>query len=200
MLNEVSSNTCRGLDSGGFLAFWVSSFFLALRTPSNCEVKNSQFCFMVPTWILAAYSWNPCRTPCASQRWHPNWISHGLRPVPPCRFSLQVPCFPVAQQWTGADPGFTYPNIGAPAYFRVADFEYAGIIQGWTIKEDEGGNPVYNVKLTDPRAILDHVQVILDTYEGNTTLSGLYNLLNVYAYLEYTSGDCQDRVLLLHRK
>ena len=103
--------------------------------------------------------------------------------------------FPVAQQWTGADPGFTYPNIGAPAYFRVADFEYSGIIQGWTIKEDESGKPVYNVKLTDPRAILDHVQVILDNYEGNTTLSGLYNLLNVYAYLEYTSGDCQDRVV-----
>ena len=73
--------------------------------------------------------------------------------------------FPVAQQWTGADPGFTYPNIGAPAYFRVADFEYSGIIQGWTIKEDESGKPVYNVKLTDPRAILDHVQVILDNYE-----------------------------------
>ena len=33
---------------------------------------------------------------------------------------------------TLADPGFTDPNIGAPAYFRVAGFEYAGIIQSYS--------------------------------------------------------------------
>ena len=99
------------------------------------------------------------------------------------------------QEFSGPDPGFTYPNIGAPAYFRVADFEYAGIIQGWTIKEDSSGSPVFTVKLTDPRNILENVQIVLDNYEGNTTLGGLYNLLNVYAYLEYTSADCQDAVV-----
>ena len=31
--------------------------------------------------------------------------------------------------FTGPDPGFTSPNIGAPAYFRVNDFEFAGLIQ-----------------------------------------------------------------------
>ena len=36
--------------------------------------------------------------------------------------------------WYDADPGFTRPNCGAPVYFRVADFEYSGLIQGWKIK------------------------------------------------------------------
>ena len=49
------------------------------------------------------------------------------------------------QEFSGPDPGFTYPNVGAPAYFRVADFEYAGIIQGWTLKEDSSGSPVFTV-------------------------------------------------------
>ena len=100
--------------------------------------------------------------------------------------------FPTAQQWTAADPGFTEPNIGAPAYFRVADFEYTGLIQSWTIKEGADGSPIYTVKLVDPRPILDHTQLILDSYEGS--VQGMYNLLNVYGYLEYTDNDCQDQI------
>ena len=108
--------------------------------------------------------------------------------------------FPVAQLWYGADPGFTFPNVGAPVYFRVEDFEYSGLIQGWTIKESPSGSPVYTVKIVDPRPVLDHTQIILDSYEGS--INGVYNLLNVYAYLEYTSGgtgnrntDCEDNVV-----
>jgi len=93
---------------------------------------------------------------------------------------------------TNPDPGFTYPNIGAPVYFRVANFEYSGIIQGWTVKEGSDGNPVFSVKIVDPRVILDNVQVILDNYEGSlydsTTRRSVYNLLNVYGYLEWTNG------------
>jgi len=108
--------------------------------------------------------------------------------------------FQVAQLWYGADPGFTFPNIGAPVYFRVEDFEYSGLIQGWTIKESPSGSPVYTVKIVDPRPVLDHTQIILDSYEGS--INGVYNLLNVYAYLEYTSGgtgnsntDCADNIV-----
>ena len=76
-----------------------------------------------------------------------------------------------------SDPGFTEPNIGAPAYFRVADFEYAGIIQSYTRKDGADGNPVFSVKLTDPRVILEHTQLILDNYEGS--VKGMHNLINV---------------------
>ena len=36
-------------------------------------------------------------------------------------------------QHTGPDPGFTNPNIGAPAYFRVQDFEFTGLIQSLSL-------------------------------------------------------------------
>jgi len=104
------------------------------------------------------------------------WAGHGVYVTP--------------QYWTAADPGFTFPNVGAPVYFRVADFEYSGLIQGWTVKEGADGYPVYTVKLIDPRAILDHAQVILDKYEGGH--QGLYNLFNVYGYLEGTASNCPD--------
>ena len=60
-----------------------------------------------------------------------------------------------------ADPGFTEPVLGSPVYFRVANFEYAGIFQSWTQKNDAGGNPVFTVKLTDPRMLLDNIQLIV---------------------------------------
>ena len=74
------------------------------------------------------------------------------------------------------------PNIGAPAYFRVRDFEFSGLIQSMTQKESAGGNPTYTVKLIDPRPILDHAQLILDSYQGGHT--NLLNLFNIYAFLE----------------
>ena len=42
------------------------------------------------------------------------------------------------QTYVGADPGFIgedTPIIGAPAYFRVGDFEFSGIISDW-VKAD----------------------------------------------------------------
>ena len=99
--------------------------------------------------------------------------------------------FTSAQSWTKADPGFTYPNIGAPAYFRVADFEFAGLIQAWTEKKGADGLPAFSVKLVDPRPILDHAKIILDSYQGTNlvgqTVGGsirLHNIFNVYSYLE----------------
>mgnify|MGYP004450583473 FL=1 len=96
------------------------------------------------------------------------------------------------------DPGFgglnalraypnNAPNIGAPAYFRVANFEYAGIIQSLNQKEGADGLPVYSVKMGDPRSILDNVQVIVDNYEG--TINGMHNLVNVYGFLESLASE-----------
>tara|TARA_Y100000593_G_scaffold78548_1_gene145971 strand:+ start:2017 stop:6522 length:4506 start_codon:yes stop_codon:yes gene_type:complete len=93
----------------------------------------------------------------------------------------------LAQNWTDADPGFTYPNIGAPAYFRVANFEFSGLIQAWTEKKGADGLPTFSVKLVDPRPILDHAKVILDAYQGTNLIGAgnhLHNIFNVYAYLE----------------
>jgi hypothetical protein len=93
-----------------------------------------------------------------------------------------------AQTTTDADPGFIYPDVGSPAYFRIADFEYCGIIQSWTEKKGANGNPVFSVKLTDPRVILDSVQIIVDDYVSG--VENVYNLINVYGYLEATDLDC----------
>jgi len=92
------------------------------------------------------------------------------------------------QTTTDADPGFIYPDVGSPAYFRINDFEYCGIIQSWTEKKGANGNPIYSIKMTDPRIILDSVQIIVDDYVSG--VNGLYNLINVYGYLEATDLDC----------
>ena len=93
-----------------------------------------------------------------------------------------------ARTTTSADPGFTYPDVGSPAYFRVADFEYCGIIQSWTQKKGANGNPTFSIKLSDPRVVLDSVQIIVDDYVSS--VNNLYNLINVYGYLEATDLDC----------
>lgn len=93
-----------------------------------------------------------------------------------------------AQTTTAADPGFIYPDVGSPAYFRVADFEYCGIIQSWTEKKGANGNPTFSIKLSDPRVVLDSVQIIVDDYVSG--VNNVYNLINVYGYLEATDLDC----------
>ena len=108
-----------------------------------------------------------------------------------------------AEITTEADPGFTFPNIGAPAYFRVADFEFTGLIQSYTQKEGTGGT-TYSVKLVDPRVILDSTQVILDSYEGTipnfNTNNAFRNLFNVYGFLEFIqTSNLDDRCTTAQR-
>ena len=99
-----------------------------------------------------------------------------------------------------ADPGFIEPEPGCAAYFRVEEysdgsteaerggFEYCGIIESWNRKKDAGNNPTYTVKLTDPRAILENSQVIVNDFPGTT--SGVWNMINAYAYVESLGGSC----------
>lgn len=86
--------------------------------------------------------------------------------------------------WTQADPGFEKyrPAVGAPVYFRVADFEFAGIVQSWNKRDDTSGLNQYTVNISDPRFILQNTQLILN--ENNGSVGGLYNVLNVFGYLE----------------
>ncbi len=89
------------------------------------------------------------------------------------------------QSWAIADPGFvglTTPIIGAPAYFRVGDFEYSGLIQSWEETNSESEAPVYQVKLVDPRAILENCQIIINEYAGG--VGSTYNLINAFGFSE----------------
>jgi len=98
------------------------------------------------------------------------------------------------------DPGFTFPEPGVAAYFRVEEnpdglteaarggFEYAGLVEGWTERNDPNGFPVYTVKLTDPRVVLENTQVIVNDYPGGT--SGVWNLINAYGFVESLGTTC----------
>lgn len=91
---------------------------------------------------------------------------------------------------TDADPGFVYPTVGAPVYFRVGDFEFAGVIQSWSQKSDSGGNPTFNVSITDPRFLLENLQLIVSDYADS--VEGTYNLINVYGFLESLGTFCPE--------
>jgi len=125
-------------------------------------------------------------------------------------FPTDAPSF-VATTHTEADPGFSFPELGAPVYFRVADFEYSGILQSWNKKKGSDGNPIYSVKITDPRALLDNVQVIIGEYQGGIqgiecietmvpSLSPpancydptyqLVNIINAYGFLDSIKANC----------
>jgi hypothetical protein len=125
-------------------------------------------------------------------------------------FQTDSPSF-TATTHIEADPGFTFPEVGAPMYFRVADFEYSGILQSWNQKKGSDGNPVYTVKLVDPRSLLDNVQVIIGEYQGpiqgmecidnmlpggtpgvgcNTPTYQLVNIINAYGFLDSLKKNC----------
>ena len=97
-----------------------------------------------------------------------------------------------------ADPGFLAPDPGVAVYFRMEEdpdnptskggFEYCGILQSWVESTNAQGNPTYTVQVTDPRVILENTQLILDSYPGPT--SGVWNLINVYAYVENIGTSC----------
>jgi hypothetical protein len=85
-----------------------------------------------------------------------------------------------------ADPGFTAPNVGSPAYLRVEDWEFSGIIQSYSQINNDSGNPTYEVVLVDPRQILAGTQVIIGDYAGGVV--GTPNVLNAYGFAEAYAG------------
>ena len=69
----------------------------------------------------------------------------------------------------------------------IHHFVFGGILQSYTQNRSSAGNPLYNVKLVDPRDILSNAQVILSNYQGTTFNNK--NLFNVYGFLEYDPSD-----------
>jgi hypothetical protein len=105
----------------------------------------------------------------------------------------------VATTTNSADPGFFFGNgepraqIGTPAYFRVEDFEFVGLIQSWKRIESARGN-TYEVKLVDPREILRGAQLIIGDYAGRVSNSTAtiypYNIFNVFGFMEQFGTSC----------
>lgn len=95
------------------------------------------------------------------------------------------------QDWSAADPGFyglTTPIIGAPVYFRFGDFEFSGLVQNWKEIYSESAFNVYEVKIVDPRQILENSQVIINEYAGG--VSTLYNIINAFGFMETLGASC----------
>ena len=89
------------------------------------------------------------------------------------------------RHWVKADPGFfTYgkngteaASLGSAVYFRVADFEFCGLLQSWSESKGTGGNPTYSVKIVDPRAVLEGTELIIGDYASS--VHGTFILINV---------------------
>lgn len=80
--------------------------------------------------------------------------------------------------------------IGFPVYFNAGDsFSFNGILVNWTKNTSQGGQ-TYNVKVNDPRSLLELAEVVVDSYCGPPQAS--INYFNVYAFYEQGvyNGDC----------
>lgn len=99
-----------------------------------------------------------------------------------------------------SDPGFTYPEPGCAVYFRLEEnpdgeteserggFEYSGLVESWNERFDQNGNPVYVVKIGDPRIVLENTQVIVNEYPNR--VDDVWNAINAYGYVESLGFPC----------
>ncbi len=76
---------------------------------------------------------------------------------------------------------FTPGNVGRPVTFQFGRFTFTGILSAYHEDLSTGGL-VYEATVVDPRDLLEGVQLILDGYTGS--VFSIYNVLNVYGYLE----------------
>ena len=80
-------------------------------------------------------------------------------------------------------------QVGDAVYFNAGAFKFGGVLSTWTISQGSGGK-VYNVKVVDPRQLLENTAVIVDSYLGPP--SQTVNYFNVYNINEGSvlGGDC----------
>ena len=62
---------------------------------------------------------------------------------------------------------------------------FGGILQSFVQNRSMAGNPLYSVKVVDPREILSNVTLVLNNYAGTTF--DKYNLYNIYGFLEFNA-------------
>lgn len=84
---------------------------------------------------------------------------------------------------------FTGQVVGAPLYFGAGAFSFGGVLTNWTVNQG-GSGKTYNVKMVDPRQLLENCVVIVDSYLGSPIRS--LNYFNAYAYYESSvlNGNC----------
>lgn len=80
------------------------------------------------------------------------------------------------------DDYFSPPDVGSPVYFDYQGWQFNGLLEKHTTNGSDGGSPLYEVTVVDPRVLLDGVQLILSEYSGS--VGGVPNIINVYGYLE----------------
>lgn len=88
---------------------------------------------------------------------------------------------------------FEYVIPGSLVRFQYNDWIFDGILDNYQISRSESGNRVIDVTITDPRTILDGVQLILDGY--NDGVYNIPNLFNIFGHLEsirYGYADVND--------
>jgi hypothetical protein len=84
-------------------------------------------------------------------------------------------------------------EVGSPVYFSAPNdgsgFNFGGVLINWTVNQGSSGK-TYNVKISDPRQLLENTMVIVDTYLGEPIQST--NYFNVYAKIESSvlGGNC----------
>lgn len=81
-------------------------------------------------------------------------------------------------------------EVGSPVYFSAAGtFSFGGILTNWTATQG-GGGKTFNVKVSDPRQLLENTIVIVDSFVGPP--DQLPNYFNVYAFYEkdILNGNC----------
>jgi hypothetical protein len=78
---------------------------------------------------------------------------------------------------------FTPGPIGGPVFFEYDGWEFNGILRNYRKTSGTEGF-IYQAQVTDPRSILDGVQLILDNYQSS--VYRVPNLFNIYGYLENT--------------
>ena len=122
-------------------------------------------------------------------------------PPPEGEYKYYYPKPGVEKRWGEADPGWTNPTIGAPCYFRLGDFEFAGLLQNWEKKHGSGGF-TYTVTLCDPRLLLENVSVIISDYAdsvdggvGSTDTIAVENLINAYGFAEANGFPCSQQLI-----
>ena len=76
---------------------------------------------------------------------------------------------------------FIPPIIYSPVYFSYYGLEFGGILTAISAEISSSGQ-IYRVSISDPRRLLQGVQVILDSYNGTT--NNVPNIINVFGYLE----------------
>lgn len=80
---------------------------------------------------------------------------------------------------------------GGPLYFSLGTYVFNGLLKKYTKDKNRGGHPIYTVIVSDPRHLLDDAKIITSDYR--LSISGIYNLFNVFGYWENTGyGNSQS--------